>query len=329
MIKQIGVLVIFLLSFFSYSQAQEFTVKLSSPEIRIGEQATLELECRFSAAEKQIMLPALKDTISKFIEVVAISKIDTTFDEDDITSKFFTQKITITSWDSGLHVIPPLMAIVGSDTLYSDPILLSVTTVKLVEEQDIKDIKGIIEVPFSLWDWILAHQFEIGVIISVLLILLIVYFIYRKYAKKSDSEEEQPETPKEEADIIANRKLKELESKKIWQAGDVKEYHSQLSFITREYIENRFNINALEQTTDEIAMLLVAHPEIEKTDLQLLIQMLQLADMAKFAKQKPIDVENEQALKASYAFIEHTKVVAREESSSEEEETVNPTEKDA
>ena len=328
MMKRISVFIIFLMSFLSYSNAQEFTVKLSSPEIRIGEQATLDLECRFSAAEKQIMLPALKDTISKFIEVVAISKIDTTFDEDDITSKIFTQKITITSWDSGLHVIPPLMAVVGSNTLYSDPILISVTTVELAEEQDIKDIKGIIEVPFSLWDWILARQFEIGVIISVLLILLIGYFIYRKYAKKSDTKEEQPEIPKEEADIIANRKLKELESKKIWQAGDLKEYHSQLSFITREYIENRFNINALEQTTDEIAMLLVAHPEIEKTDFQLLIQMLQLADMAKFAKQKPIGVENEQALKASYTFIEHTKIVASEEISTDEE-TVNPTEKDA
>ena len=47
MMKRIGAFIIFLLSFLSYSQAQEFTVKLSSPEIRIGEQATLELECRF------------------------------------------------------------------------------------------------------------------------------------------------------------------------------------------------------------------------------------------------------------------------------------------
>ncbi len=325
MMKRVIVFIIFLLRFLSYSQAQEFTVKLSSPEIRIGEQVTLELECRFSAAEKQIMLPALKDTIAKFIEVVNISKVDTTFD-DDITSKFFTQKITITSWDSGLHVIPPLMAVIGNDTLYSDPILLSVTTVELAKEQDIKDIKGILEVPFSLWDWILAHQLEIGIIIGLLLLVLVGYFIYRKYATKSEAVEEVPLVPKEEADVIATRKLKELEGKKVWQSGDVKEFHSQLSFITREYVENRFEINALEQTTDEIAMLLVAHPDIEKADLQQLIQMLQLADMAKFAKQKPIGAENEQALKTSYSFVEKTKIVGQEENPNE---TVNLPEKDA
>ena len=324
MMKRIGAFIIFLLSFLSYSQAQKFTAKLSSPEIRIGEQATLEFECRFSAAEKQIMLPALKDTITKFIEVVEISKVDTTFDEDDITSKFFTQKITITSWDSGLHVIPPFMAVIGNDTLYSEPILLSVTTVELTEEQDIKDIKGIIEVPFSLWDWILARKFEIGLLLGLLLLGLVGYFVYRKYANKAEVEEEAPFVPKEEADIIANRKLKELEGKKVWQSGDVKEFHSQLSFITREYIENRFQINALEQTTDEISMLLVAHPDIQKSDLQQLIQMLQLADMAKFAKQKPVSVENEQAIKTSYSFIQNTKIVENKES-----ETVNSSEKDA
>jgi len=326
MMKQISVFIILVVSFLSYSNAQEFTVKLSSPEIRIGEQATLELECRFSAVEKQIMLPTLKDTITKFVEVVAISKIDTTFDEDDITKKYFTQNITITSWDSGLHVIPALRAIIGNDTLYSDPILISVKTIELAQEQDIKDIKGIIEVPFSLWDWILARQFEVGLVGALLLLLIIGYFIYRKYANKPQAVEEGQIVPKEEADIIANRKLNELEGKKFWQAGRVKEFHSQLSFIVREYIENRFEINALEQTTDEISMLLVAHPDINKTDLQQLIQMLQLADMAKFAKQQPIGVENEQALKVGYAFIEKTKMIAKEII---QEETIKSKERDA
>ena len=323
MMKQSTIL-FFLLSIMFSTNAQKFTAKLSSPEIRIVEQVILELECSFSAAEKQIMLPALKDTISKFIEVVDISKIDTTFDDDDITTKYLTQKITITSWDSGLHVVPPFQCIIGSDTLYSEPILLSLNTVELAEEQDIKDIKSIIEVPFSLWDWILANKFTIGSILGIILLVVIAYFIYRKYANKSEVEV-QPLIPKEDADIIANRKLKELEVGKIWQKGEIKEFHSQLSFIVREYIENRFEINALEQTTDEISMLLVAHPDINKSDLQQLTSMLQLADMAKFAKQKPIGAENEQALKTAFAFIERTKVILTEDKS----ETLNQQEDNA
>ena len=64
--KQLIVLFIVLFSVSNSAFAQKFTAKLSSPEIRIGEQATIEFQCSFSAAEKQIMLPALKDTISKF-----------------------------------------------------------------------------------------------------------------------------------------------------------------------------------------------------------------------------------------------------------------------
>lgn len=326
MMKRLVVFLICLLSFLSYSKAQEFTAKLSSPEIRIGEQVTLEFECRFSSAEKNIMMPALKDTITKFIEVIDVSKVDTTFDEDDVKSQFFIQKITITSWDSGLHVIPPFKVVIGKDTLYSDPILLSVTTVQLAEEQDIKDIKSIIEVPFSLWDWILTHRLEIGSSIGILLLLLIGYIVYRKYSKKLDPSDTVKVVPKEEADLIANRKLKELETKKVWQKGEIKEFHSQLSFIAREYIENRFEVNALEQTTEEISMLLVSHPEIEKQTFQQLIQMLQLADMAKFAKQLPIGVENEQALKTAYSFVEKTKIIAEV---ANESETIKPTEKDA
>jgi hypothetical protein len=325
MMKRIIGLLLFITVAACRDISQEFTAKLSSPEIRIGEQATIEFECQFSAVEKQIMMPALKDTITKFIEIVDVSIIDTTFDQDDITLKYFTQTVTITSWDSGLHVIPPFKVVIGNDTLYSEPILLSVTTVALQEEQDITDIKSIIDVPFSLWDWILGRSWLLGTIAGIILLLVIAYLVYRKFQNQPQIEEIVV-IPKEDADLIANRKLKELESKKVWQKGEVKEYHSNLSYIVREYIENRFEINALEQTTDEISMLLIGHSEVHKSDLAQLIQMLQLADMAKFAKQQPIAVENEQALKTAYNFIEKTKIESHETTDSN---TLNPAENDA
>ena len=155
------------------------------------------------------MMPALKDTISKFIEIVDVSNIDTTFDEDDITTKFFYQKVTITSWDSGLHVIPPFVVQIGDQTYESDPLLLSVYTVPLKADQDIKDIKAVIDVPFSLWDWILARKWIIGGIWGGILLLAIVLLIYKKYRERP-VEEEETFVPKEAADIVANKKLEEL-----------------------------------------------------------------------------------------------------------------------
>lgn len=318
--RVIAVLISFILwSFVGF--AQKFEVRLNHNEIKIGEQAILEFECRFSAAESEIMMPALKDTITKFVEVIQVSNIDTTFDEDDITTKIFTQRITITSWDSGLHVIPPFEVKIGDQAYESEPLLLIVNTIPIEAEQDIKDIKAILEVPFSLWDWILARKWLLGGILGGLLLLAIALILYKKYRNRTILEEDTF-VPKEAADLVATRKLKELEANKIWQKGKVKAYHSELSFIVREYIENRFELRALEQTTDEIILLMEGVSEVDKPLKAKLHQLLLLADMAKFAKQQPIAAENEEVLKTAYTFVANTKLVAEEpEQSSKNTET--------
>ncbi|MBL4708562.1 MAG: hypothetical protein JKY48_09015 [Flavobacteriales bacterium] len=301
--------------------AQEFEARLNNNEIKIGEQTFIEFECRFSAAESEIMMPALKDTITKFVEIIEVSDIDTTFDEDDISFKIFLQRVTITSWDSGLHVIPPFKVKIGDQTYESEALLLTVNTIQIEAEQDIKDIKTVLEVPFSLWDWILARKWIIAGIFGAIVLLIILILIYKKYSNRP-TREEDTFVPKEAADLLANRKLQELEDNKVWQKGNVKEYHSKLSFIVREYIENRFELRALEQTTDEIILLLGGVPEIDKVLKAKLNQLLLLADMAKFAKQQPIAVENEEVLKTAYSFIKKTKlIVVEQEQGSENSET--------
>ena len=85
--RKISCLIVFLFSLAFSANAQEVDASLESNTIRIGEQTNINLEIRCSAAVSNIMLPALKDTISKFVEIVEVSQIDTTFDEDDITTK--------------------------------------------------------------------------------------------------------------------------------------------------------------------------------------------------------------------------------------------------
>lgn len=254
-------LIAFILVGSNQLSSQEVSAVLDHDEIKIGEQTHIDLELRLSAGQSDIMLPALKDTISRFIDIIEISNVDTTFDEDDITTKIFHQKITVTSWDSGLHVIPPFAFVVGGDTLKTEPMLLKVNTIVIEAEQDIKDIKEIIDVPFSLWDWILVNKVAIGIVILIIILAIVGWFIYKRYQNRP-VEEKEVIVPKEAADTVALRKLEELEGKKLWQKGEIKEYHSLLSFIVREYIENRFEVRALEQTTDEIIPLIGDIPEV-------------------------------------------------------------------
>jgi hypothetical protein len=299
-----------MLGFQLLSPAQTVTSNLSEKEIRIGQQATITLEARFPAASKEILLPALKDTLSKYVEIVEIGEPDTAFDEDDITTKIITQQITVTSWDSGFHAIPPFLFRIGADSLKTEPLLLSVKSVQVDPQADIKDIKPIEEVPFSLWDWIQANKNTIGLVLILLLLVIGILVWYRKY-KNRPKEEAAAVVPQEKADVVALRKLKELQAKKLWQNGKIKAYYVELSYILREYLENRYRISALESTTDEILILSRSHTTDE--DRKKLHQVLLLADMAKYARQNPVASENEQAMKQSLAFVEATKMEEKEE----------------
>ena len=114
------------------------------------------------------------------------------------------------------------------------------------------------------------------------------------------------ETPKIPAHVIAFGKLEVLKNEKLWQEGKLKQYHSSVTDIIREYIENRYKIQALEQTTEEILWSFrnVAIDEESKTKLK---RTLVLADLVKFAKEIPLPNENEMSLTNSYDFINGTK----------------------
>ncbi len=297
-------------------QGQEVSAVLDHDQIKIGEQVSIELEIRFPASTETIMMPELQDTLTEFVEVVKVSNVDTTFDEEDITIKIFNQKITITSWDSGFHVIPPFKITIGDQVFSTEPLLLTVNTIAIEAEQDIKDIKNIIEVPFSLSDWILSNKKPLGIAAAVLFVLILGIFLIVKFAKRSKSELDFNK-PKEAAEVMARRKLTELADKQLWQKNEVKEYYSEISFIIREYIENRFQLRALEQTTDEIIALTSQHKEVDKNLNGKLEALLSLADMAKFAKQKPLASQNEEAFKEALNFVEMT-IPKVEEVNSEE-----------
>lgn len=301
--------------------AQKFTATIDKEEIKVGEQCTITLELENPIGNNTIQFPELQDTIIKFVEIVNIGNIDTTFDEEDVSIQYFEQKITITSWDSGFYAIRPFQLILNGDTLESQPLLLEVKSVNITPEEDIKDIKGILEVPFSFVDWVLANRTPILSIIGILILLVLAYFLYKKYKEREVLEEVK--VPKEKADVVAFRKLEELLAKELWQKDQIKAYYSELSYIFREYIENRFDFMALELSTEEIL------DDLNKLELgdkesKSLIKILRLSDMAKFAKQKPLASENEEAFKLVNEFVENTKLVIAEEKEDElkEEEVV-------
>ena len=275
------VIYILLLSNFAFAQ----TATLDSNTILIGQQINFTITNKVTSTK---IWPTYNEFLVEGIEIIKASKIDT-------TEGVITQEFVITAWDSGSYFIP---AIAFSENSKTQALLLNVQTIILAEDAELKDIKQPIEEPIGwsdIWPWLLG-----------ILILSLIIFIVKKYIfnKNKQSIIVKPKVIIA-ADISALKELTALEKAKIWQEGNVKEYHSQLSEIIRRYTENRFQFIALELATDEIISELKS--KVNNEQLTSINILLQRADLAKFAKSKPIDTENMESMVLAKGFVNATK----------------------
>ena len=295
----------------SFAQEIKAIAKLDSASIKIGQQVKLQLSIQYkvdNGKHIKIQWPEVADTIRKEVEVVGQSKIDTLIpDKHDPFVFVQTKTLYITSFDSGYWAIPPFKFMVNSDTngVFTEPLLLQVNGMAVDTTIAIKDIKPPYAENYTLIDWLKDHMYLVyGSLVTLLTIIIIIFLI--RYFKKVKPPMVFVETPKIPAHVIAFGKLEVLKNEKLWQEGKLKQYHSSVTDIIREYIENRYKIQALEQTTEEILWSFrnVAIDEESKTKLK---RTLVLADLVKFAKEIPLPNENEMSLTNSYDFINGTK----------------------
>lgn len=311
-ISAISIVMLFLFSYSASSQDIKVAAKLDSNNIRIGEQVKLQLSIQYRVDDgRQIKVrwPEMADTIRKEIEIVDQSKIDTIIPDKNNPFQFIqTKTLYITSFDSGYWAIPPFKFMINDDTngYFTDPLLLSVGTVAVDTSLAIKGIKPPYEENYTFLDWIKDNMYVVyGTLIAILVIILVIYII--RYFKKVKPPMVIVEIPKIPAHIIAFEKLDKLKNEKLWQEGKLKLYHITLTEIVREYIENRFKIQALEQTTEEILYGFRNIAMDEESGMKLK-KLLVLADLVKFAKEQPLPNENELSLSDAYDFINGTKI---------------------
>jgi len=172
-----------------YAQTVSVNAKLDSTLMFIGGQMDLTLEVS-QPTDVLIKFPAYTDTITKSVEIVSQTKVDTTFLDNNRLS--LIKKYRITSFDSGLQYIPPMVFELAEDQVKkiykTEPMALQVVNpFKNVDpKKGIADIKQPMDAPFVLAEivpylpWILLALAVIGIVI---------YLIYR-YKKKKQPEGE-------------------------------------------------------------------------------------------------------------------------------------------
>jgi len=282
--------------------------RFDSAQILIGDQIYLTVAVE-QPRNAKVVLPNFRDSLAGKIEILKIFPIDTQVLDNGRVR--ILQRYLVTSFDSGVYQVGPVVFPYQydnvADSIISDPVTLTVNTIPIKDPTKIADIKSIIRLPLTFKELLPFMA------ISLLFLLLVAAGIYA-YLRWKQKKPLFPfmEKPAEPAHVIAFRELEKLKAAKLWQQGNYKEYYSRLTDIVRAYIEARFGVPAMESTTPEIYQTLLALDTIPKSLTDELHQMLQLADLVKFAKAEPLPDENDNAWHTAYQFVSKTLLTAPE-----------------
>ncbi len=271
---------------------------VDSTHLLIGDQIRLHVEVgQPIGAVVQALIPIVPEESA--IEFLGQSRWDTLQNDGSILR--LRKDLLLTAWDSGFQRIPPVpvtFQLSGrQDTIFTMDIPIKVIFPQI--DTTLADIKPIIGEPARWQDYL---PYFLGAI-AVALMVALVLFLRKQKARKSLPPPPPVILPPHE---IGLKKLAALKEQKSWQRGQIKEYHSELTYILREYLEGRFGIQALEQTTDEILA------QLKKTDLsptmsKKLEEIFFTADLVKFAKAQPPADFHRQAMQDAERFILETK----------------------
>lgn len=306
--KRTFITILILFSGLKLVHGQDVTVNavFDTSKILIGDQIYYSVSVEQPAGMK-LELKTISDTICKNIEILDGPYTDTSSLENNrikIISKYL-----VTSFDSGYYEAPPVFAEIRDDNgirrFYSDHSPLEVMRVNIAPPDTtakIFDIIGPYGAPLTLGEmlpWILLF------LITVALVLVFVRLF--KKLRKTRTGTEQIINP-DPAHIIAFRELEILKTEKLWERGEIKQYYSRLTEILRTYIGNRYGVYSLEMTTSETLDALLRKGFKKDESFMVLKNILNGADLVKFAKYKPEPEENENHFRNSWSFVDITKM---------------------
>ena len=286
---------------------------IDSTTLFIGDQTDLHLRATCEAGE-QVQMPMLAEQLVDGIEIVDRTIVDTTTLQDGRVQ--YNQYLTLTSFQDSLFYIEPLAFVSSDDTVWSESLMLNVVQPFEMDSTDmaITDIKGIYKAPIWWWGilrWVLLALAIAGVGVGG---YYLITYLRNRFGDASATD--VPTEPLRPAEEVALEKLDAIREQKIWQSGQIKEYHTQLTDVVREYIARRFEVSSTEQTSDETLRAMRGLLSDKKELYEDLRKMLTLADLVKFAKWTTTPDENELSLRSAYAFVKETTPIEEEQKES-------------
>ena len=283
----------------SAQESPRISTEIDTTFIKIGEQVQWKVTVDIDSTDFVIFPEG--QTFSP-LETVEAFATDTTRNKDRLT----LQKIyALTQFDSGAYKLPSQRIDINGTGFMTDSSLINVATVPVdTLNQKMYDIKPIINVEksnYTFWKYLL-----IGLLILLILGALFYWFVLRK--KPLTEEEKVALLPPYDRALL---ELKKLENSKYLIQDEYKQYYSELTTIVRSYLEEDAHVTALESTTGQLIEKLellkdAGELKLDDDTIKQFQQILQTADLVKFAKNKPSTTVAEQDRKLVEQIVEKT-----------------------
>jgi hypothetical protein len=290
---------IFLFSFTVTAQNISVKATTDKTEYQVGDYIYYTIQADHDKSV-QVYPPDIKDSLGS----VAVIKKENAVDQEKDGKVTTTYKYILSGYDS-MQVTLPSVAVLyhapGDSAMRyaaTNTISILIKTLKVDPKAEIKDVKAPIKIPLD-WRWI-----ALWALIAVI-IILVIYYLYRAYRKKKLQNQPERKVIVLPSYTIALNALHSLEEQKLWQKGQIKEYHSNITEIIRQYFEARFKMPALELPTSEAVELLKKREGTEAI-WDTTYKFLSNADLVKFAKFVPLSSVNEEMMKQAYEIVNNT-----------------------
>lgn len=268
-----NIIVYFLVLFVSFSSAfaSDINALLScSPNTaEVGDVVNLILEI---SVPKGVGIDIDEDfKLEKDLEILN-KKEPYSYEKDG--KKVFVYQFEIVSWSVGKKVIGPIKITSSSGMSFnSSKAELTINTVLEKDSKEIKDIKNNIDIKYPFYFWVILI---VGILLFVLLVIYLVKFIKVRALNKKNAERNK--TPEE----IAEESLAKLSEIKLDNSENIKQYYTILTDVLKRYIEARYSVETMDQTTSELYKLLRDKDSLKEhaSDIK---AVMSKCDMVKFA----------------------------------------------
>ncbi|MBA2421756.1 MAG: hypothetical protein H0V61_00830 [Chitinophagales bacterium] len=236
---------------------------------------------------------------SSVLERISESKIDTIQHQGFVTEN---KTITFIAFDSGVVRIPSIKLAYQENEINTPisttPLSVHIAGIRVDTTQSFRPIK-----PTFSFEKKNDRLWLYGIPLASLLIIAILYWRYHKKRGIRTASSEaivDPRLPHEKA-LAA---LDQLETGKLWESNQSKQFYVQVTQIMRAYIEAGLLIPTVDHTTREIISSLKKNLKDEL--LHRLSRDLRMADLVKFAKAQPSVGDHLQIIETARRLVNET-----------------------